>query len=135
MAKSFQLEQKGDDAAVVSFAKGYKLIDEQHIQELGRLMFDYTDHKDTTKPRSLVLDCSNIEYLSSGALGKFITADKKLKCQKDTLIVYAPVGSDTHEKLKITRLDKVFNVKTDADAANVDELLEKLTVARGERAL
>ena len=67
--------------SVVSFVEK-KILDEGNIQITGNQLFSLIDddHRD-----KLLLDFSNVEYLSSAALGKLIMLDKKVKAAKGAL--------------------------------------------------
>ena len=63
------------DVTVVRFVDR-KILDEAIIQELGQELFQLIeeDHR-----KNLLLNFSSVEFLSSAALGKLITLDKKVK--------------------------------------------------------
>jgi anti-sigma B factor antagonist len=52
-----------------------KILDEQNIQVIGEQLFSLVDELGRKK---ILLNFSNVEYLSSAALGKFITLNKKV---------------------------------------------------------
>ena len=62
--------------------------------------------------KKVVLDFANVEYLSSAALGKLITMDKKTKGAKGKLRL-CNIRPDIYEVFTITRLDKEFDIKAD----------------------
>ena len=53
-----------------------KILDETNIQVIGNQMFAIVEDDGC---RKVLLDFSNVEYLSSAALGKLIVMDKKVK--------------------------------------------------------
>ena len=53
-----------------------KILDETNIQVIGNQMFALVEDDGW---RKVLLDFSNVEYLSSAALGKLIVMDKKVK--------------------------------------------------------
>ena len=67
-----------EDFGEITIAKflDKKILDETNIQIIGNQLFGLIDEDGRT---SIVLDFSNVEYLSSAALGKLITMDKKVK--------------------------------------------------------
>jgi len=66
--------------------------------------------------QKIVLDFSNVEYLSSAALGKLITMDKKMKTAKGQLRLCA-IRPDIYEVFAITKLNKLFVMKDNLEAA------------------
>ncbi|QDS98062.1 STAS domain-containing protein [Adhaeretor mobilis] len=100
---------------VVRF-KDSKIIDPESIQELGAELFDLIEQDDRKK---LVLNFSDIEFLSSAALGKLITFDKKAKRAGSRLIL-TNISPEIFQVFAITNLDKLFEIKdTEADGLAV----------------
>ncbi|MBI5760016.1 MAG: STAS domain-containing protein [Planctomycetales bacterium] len=94
-----------NDVTVVKFVDK-KILDEGNIQIIGNQLFGLVDEDHRGK---IVLDFSNVEYLSSAALGKLITMDKKVKAAKGKLRL-CTIRADILEVFKITRLDKLFTI-------------------------
>ncbi len=90
-----------------------KILDESNIQIIGNQLFNLVDEDHRQK---IVLDFTNVEYLSSAALGKLITMDKKVKGAGGTLRLCS-IRSDIKEVFKITRLDKLFQISDNRDKA------------------
>ncbi len=90
-----------------------KILDESNIQIIGNQLFSLVDDDHRQK---IVLDFTNVEYLSSAALGKLITMDKKVKASGGKLRLCA-IRSDIKEVFKITRLDKLFQIIDSRDKA------------------
>ena len=76
------------DVAVVHF-RDHKIVEDVSIQELGAELFQLIEVQNRTK---LLLNFSSVEFLSSAALGKLITLDKKMKAHGGMLKLskYAP---------------------------------------------
>lgn len=101
--------------SVVRF-KDQKIIDPEAIQELGDELFSLVDDDERKK---LVLNFSNVEFLSSAALGKLITFEKKAQKQGATLIL-SNIAPEIFQVFTITNLDKLFTIKdSEADALAV----------------
>ena len=64
-----------DGIRVVEFTNN-KILDEGNIKEIGDTLGALIDEKDHPK---LVLDFSNVDHLSSAALGMLITANNRIK--------------------------------------------------------
>ena len=107
MAESHQrldLEDVGDVTVAAFIDK--KILDESNIQIIGNQMFSLVEDDGR---RKIVLDFSNVEYLSSAALGKLIVMDKKVKAAQGQLRMCA-VRPDIYEVFKITKLNKLFSI-------------------------
>ena len=90
-----------------------KILDENNIQMIGNQLFGLVDDDGRKK---IVLDFSNVEYLSSAALGKLITMNKKVGEAGGNLRLCS-IRDDIFEVFKITRLNKVFDIRgTQQDA-------------------
>ncbi len=102
--RRLDIEEVGD----VTIAKfiDKKILDETNIQIIGNQLFGLVDDDGREK---IVLDFSNVEYLSSAALGKLITMDKKVKAAKGKLRLCS-IRPDIYEVFAITKLNKLFQI-------------------------
>ncbi|HJN66296.1 MAG: STAS domain-containing protein [Pirellulales bacterium] len=99
------------EVSVVQF-KDRKILDESNIQEMGRELFGLVDQNRI----QILLNFMNVEFLSSAALGKLITLDKKIKTAKGQLKL-SNIRPEIYEVFAITRLNKLFDIHDDeADA-------------------
>ena len=116
MASPRRLEvNESANITVVRF-KDQKIIDPEAIQELGQELFDLIEQGDR---RKLVLNFANVEFLSSAALGKLITFEKKVKRIGAELIL-TNISPEIYQVFAITNLDKLFKIKdSEADALAV----------------
>jgi anti-sigma B factor antagonist len=103
---------KTGDVTVVTFADK-KILDEASIQELGVELFALVEHDNR---KSILLTFSNVEFLSSAALGKLITLDRKVKTAKGKLKM-SNIRPEIFEVFQITKLNKVFDIHGDEAAA------------------
>lgn len=100
------------DVTVVRFVDR-KILDEANIQELGSELFALVEDEHRAK---LLLNFSAVEFLSSAALGKLITLDKKVKAHSGKLKL-TNIRPEIYEVFAITKLNKLFDIKDDeADA-------------------
>jgi anti-sigma B factor antagonist len=100
---------------IVTFVDS-KIIDEAEIQELGQELYDLVERDGRKK---IVLNFSNVEFLSSAALGKLIGFDKRVK-QHSAELVLSNIRPEIYEVFAITKLTKLFEIKDDeADALAV----------------
>jgi anti-sigma B factor antagonist len=109
--RRIEVAQMGE-VTVVRFVDR-KILDEANIQELGSEMFKLVEQE---KRKNLLLNFSNVEFLSSAALGKLITLDKKVKANAGRLKL-SNIRPEIYEVFAITKLNKLFDIKDDeADA-------------------
>jgi anti-sigma B factor antagonist len=100
---------------VVRF-KDQKIIDPVAIQELGQELFDLVENENR---RKIILNFGNVEFLSSAALGKLITFEKKAK-RNDAELILTNISPEIYQVFAITNLDKLFKIKdSEADALAV----------------
>jgi anti-sigma B factor antagonist len=99
---------KVGDVTVVKFLDK-KILDEAGIQELGLELFGLVEHDNR---KSILLNFSNVEFLSSAALGKLITLDRKVKSHKGRLKM-SNIRPEILEVFQITKLNKVFDIRAD----------------------
>lgn len=100
------------EVAVVAF-NDKKILDEASIQELGSELFGLVEQQ---QGKGILLDFANVEFLSSAALGKLITLDRKVKAAKGRLKM-CNIRPEIFEVFQITKLNKVFDIRKDeADA-------------------
>lgn len=100
------------DVTVVRF-RDQKIIEDINIQELGNEMFQLVE---VEKRNKLLLNFSSVDFLSSAALGKLITLDKKMKVQGGVLKL-SNIRPEIYEVFAITKLNRLFDIKDDeADA-------------------
>jgi len=100
------------EVSVVHF-RDQKIIEDLGIQELGQELFQLVDVEDRKK---LLLNFATVDFLSSAALGKLITLDKKVKARGGVLKLCS-IRPEIYEVFAITRLNRLFDIKDDeADA-------------------
>ena len=102
-----EVEDNGE-ITIVNFIDR-KILDEQNIQKIGEDLFSLVDELGRKK---IQLNFSNVEYLSSAALGKFITLNKKVQASGGKLVM-CNITEDIYEVFEITKLNKLFNIQRD----------------------
>jgi anti-sigma B factor antagonist len=100
------------DVTVVNFVDR-KILDEQNIQVIGEQLFSLVDEQGLKK---ILLNFSNVEYLSSAALGKLITLNKKLQ-QAGGKLILCNIHAQIFEVFEITKLDRFFKIIKEEQAA------------------
>jgi len=109
--RRLEVEDRGD-IAVVNFIDK-KILDEQNIQLIGDDLFRLVDELGR---RKILLNFSNVDFLSSAALGKLITLNRKVQAVRGSLILCG-ISKDIKEVFEITKLDKLFKIHADEQAA------------------
>jgi len=104
--------EETDGIVVVNFIDK-KILDEQNIQAIGDELFKLVDE---LKHKKILLNFGNVEFLSSAALGKLITMNKKVAAAKGKLALCS-ISKDIREVFEITKLDKLFTIKDDEQSA------------------
>ena len=95
------------DVTVFRFTDA-KTIDEKYVRQfLGEDFLQLVDQHGSGK---IVFDLATVEFLSSAALGKLITLQKKIK-ERGGHLVLASVVPDLYEVFEITKLSKIFTIK------------------------
>ena len=109
--KHLKVSEVGD-VTVVHFAD-HKILDDATIQELGYELFSLVEKESCQK---ILLNFDGVEFLSSAALGKLITLEKKTKTAGAALKL-SNIRPEIYEVFAITKLNKLFDIKeNEADA-------------------
>jgi anti-sigma B factor antagonist len=105
-----------ENYAVVEF-RDASLMDPVVLEEIATSLYHMVDVEDR---RLVVLDFSNVQYISSQAIGIVIQLHKKLSTLKRSSLVLCGVGERLMELIKITRLDRILKIKpTQKEAVKV----------------
>jgi anti-sigma B factor antagonist len=111
-----RLETNESAAITVVRFKDQKIIDPETIQELGQELFDLIEKDQRQK---IILNFSRVEFLSSAALGKLITFQKKAQ-RTGAEVILTDIAPEIYPVFTITNLDKLFQIKDrEADALAV----------------
>lgn len=101
-----------DDVTIAKFIDK-RILDETNIQLIGNQLFGLVEEDHRHK---IILDFTNVEYLSSAALGKLITLEKKVKSVNGQLRLCG-IRPMIYEVFAITQLDKMFKIFEDQERA------------------
>ena len=96
------------DIRIVEFTSS-KILDEANIADIGATLSAMID--ESHNPR-LLLDFSNVEHLSSAALGMLINANNRIK-QRNGQLRLANIRPQIYEVFVITKLNKLFRILPD----------------------
>ncbi|MGD0461850.1 MAG: STAS domain-containing protein [Tepidisphaeraceae bacterium] len=94
------------DIRIVEFTNN-KILDEGNITDIGTTLIALID--EAGKPK-LLLDFSNVEHLSSAALGMLINVNTKIK-KKDGQLRLSNIKPQIFDVFEITKLNKLFKIK------------------------
>lgn len=86
-----------------------KILDESNIIEIANQLFDLVDKNKGIK---LLLNFSNVQYLSSTVLGKLITLNTRVSEDRGKLVLCC-IRPQILEVFKITKLTKLFDIVED----------------------
>jgi anti-sigma B factor antagonist len=89
------------------------ILDTVQVEQLGEQLFDLVENRDR---RKLVIDFSNVKFLSSSALGVLIRLHKRVAQSKGDLILCS-MRDDLKKVFRISGLHKVFTFADDSDRA------------------
>jgi len=103
---------EANGVAIVEFVDR-KILDDMQIQEIGQ---EFTKLVEDQKKSSILLNFSNVEFLSSSALGKLISLDKQVKNSSGVLKM-SNIRPEIMEVFAITKLNKLFDIKEDVPDA------------------
>ena len=118
--KSFAMTQpranittRQQDGVTVVQLQDRKILEEMVINNIGESLAHLMENQ--TRPQ-LLLDFTNVEHLSSAALGMLITLHKQLADKRGQLVL-ANIHPQIFEVFKITRLNKLFNIQNTTEDA------------------
>ncbi|HEV3144488.1 MAG TPA: STAS domain-containing protein [Gemmataceae bacterium] len=103
----FEMGEEGD-VTIVRFI-GPNIVGERNVQVIGDQLFDLVDNQGKKK---ILLSFRNVKALSSAALGKLITLNKKTQ-QSGGKLVMCGISKEISEVFAITKLDQLFNISKD----------------------
>lgn len=104
--------RKADGVTEVEFVDR-NILDEASIHRIGEEVGALIDADD--RPR-LVIRFSNVDHLSSAALGQLITIHRRVK-DKGGQLRLAEIPPQILEVFQITKLNKLFEIHEDAESA------------------
>lgn len=111
--------QVAADVTVV-FLQDARILDETTVKVIAEELMRLVDN---TYKIKLMIDFSNVEYLSSAVLGKLVAIHKKVAEGKG-IMKLACIKPAIKEVFKITKLDKVFEIH-DTHQACMDAFKQK----------
>jgi anti-sigma B factor antagonist len=101
------LVQEIEHFTVVEF-KTASLMDTTALEEIGAAVYRLVDEEDK---RKIILDFSEVEFLSSQAIGIILKMKKKLDALPHSALILCGVGPKLMQLIKITNLHKILQIK------------------------
>lgn len=96
------------EVTVVSFTDK-KILDEPAIQVIGEQLASLVDEMGK---KQLLLNFGHVESLSSAALGKLVTLNRKIK-EVGGKLVLCGINANILEVFEITRLNRIIEIRKD----------------------
>lgn len=104
-----------DNATIVSFTDE-KILEEKDINSLQESIMSVIEQAERV---NLILDFSNVKFLSSAVLGLLIRISKRIY-EHDGQLRLCNIEPKIYEIFKITRLTKTFDIYKDVESATKD---------------
>jgi anti-sigma B factor antagonist len=101
------------DITIVYLRKFLPVLDGENFQTLGEQLFDLVDNQGK---RKVLLDFEGVVFVSSAALGKLITLNKKIQ-QSGGKLVMCAIAKPILEVLEVVKLDRLFSICPDQQCA------------------
>ena len=104
--------QTKEEVVVVYFSDG-KILDSQRIEQVGKELQDAVPQAIHKK---LLLNFRGVSFMSSAMISKLVMLNKACK-SGEVELRFCEVSPNVMEVFKITKLHKVFDIKTTEDQA------------------
>jgi anti-sigma B factor antagonist len=96
------------DVTVVRL-RDQRITEDRKIDQWAQELYDLVDGKDRKK---LLVSLCSVDFLSSAALGKLITLDKKTMARGGVLKL-SNICPNLSQLFSVTRLDRLFDIEKD----------------------
>jgi anti-sigma B factor antagonist len=104
--------QYTETATIITFTKE-KILEERDIQNLQQSIMPVIEQSEQVH---FILDFRNVQFLSSAVLGLLLRISKKVY-EKNSTLRMCGINPKIYEIFKITRLNRIFDIYDDLDAA------------------
>lgn len=111
MRRSLFEVSKYGEITVVGFVDK-KNLPEGQVQCIGEELFNLINELGGSK---ILINFSNVEYVSGRMLGKLILLNKKFRDVAGKLVL-CNISDDIFKTFEITRIDRLFNIQKDEKA-------------------
>ncbi len=113
MSPNLQIDYHGN--VVVATLTDEKILEDEQIQALEGSFMPLIEQSENIQ---LIIDFSNVKFLTSSVLGLLIRISKKVY-EKDGKLRLCAIEPKIMDVFRITRLDKIFEIFPDQDDALV----------------
>ncbi|MCE2924854.1 MAG: STAS domain-containing protein [Phycisphaeraceae bacterium] len=114
-ASDSRLKVKRDGAIVEVQFRDRNILDEANIQQIGEEIRAIIDAEPA--PR-LLINFTDVDHLSSAALGTLITINNRVRTLKGQLRL-SNIDPNIYQVFQITKLNKLFEIHDNADKARL----------------
>jgi anti-sigma B factor antagonist len=90
-----------------------RITDETKLEQVGK---DLLDKLSATSEERVILNFSNVKFMSSAMLGKLVQVHKK-SAEYKVKLKLCSIDPEIRQVFKITRLDKMFDIEADEASA------------------
>ncbi len=90
------------------------LMDPIVLERTAQSLYRLIDEEDK---RTVILDFTRVQYISSQAIGIVLTMNKKLTALNRSKFILCGVGDKLMQLIKITRLDRLLTIKPSQEEA------------------
>jgi anti-sigma B factor antagonist len=104
-----------NNATIIAFVNE-RILEETDIQELQASIMSVVEQGEQI---NLILDFSNVRFLSSAVLGLLLRISKRVY-EKDGRLRLCSINPKIYQIFKITRLTKIFDIYKDLETATRD---------------
>ena len=101
------------EGATIAILADEKILEDNDIKDIQQSVMALIEQNEKI---ALVIDFSNVKFLTSSALGLLIRISKKVY-ESDGMLRLASIDHKILEIFRITRLDKVFEIHADRESA------------------
>jgi anti-sigma B factor antagonist len=108
--------QYAENATIITFTSE-KILEEKDIQSIQESIMSVIEQAQRI---NLILDFSNVKFLSSAVLGLLIRVSKKIY-ERDSQLRLCNINPKIYEIFKITRLTKIFDIYPDVESATENQ--------------
>ncbi len=107
------VKSRSADGILTIYITDTRLLEEGQITKVAEEVMDLINK---TNEENIVLDFQRVEFMSSSMLGRLVQIHKKCKEFKTNLRL-SSIQSEIQKVFKITKLDKLFDIQKDEEAA------------------
>jgi anti-sigma B factor antagonist len=108
------LKSREEDGVLIVNFTDAKILDEARIQQIGTELMEMVTAASTNK--KMLVNFQGVQFMSSAMIGKLVLLNKKSKTAEIALM-FCSISPNVLEVFKITRLNKVFKIVADEEAA------------------